>query len=154
MAERVSEMCRKGFTLIELMVVIGIIGILAAAILPNAAQMLSRAKIAQAQGDVNNTYSALLLYNDTNGNFPVRWLQNASQNLRGDLREYMSFKTWGTFLQDPWRRWNTYYYPSCYGGIVGAYYGRGQNGNNQTWSCWWWRYAGFAGDDIGRQIRQ
>jgi type II secretory pathway pseudopilin PulG len=138
--------------MVELMVVIGVIGVLAAATLPQAGSLMSKAKTAKSQGDVNNSYTALLSYYDTNGDYPRRWLYNRSYDLRNDLREYMSFKSWNSFLMDPWNRWQTYYYPSCYG-IVGAFYSNGPNGTNQTWSCWWWRYRGFSGDDIGRQIR-
>lgn len=143
----------RAFTLIEMMVVLSIIAVLAAILLPNIAGLIQRSKRAGAQQTVHNTYTALVSYMDDKGQYPWINLRNRTYRLRDYLRDYATWSKWGQFLRDPWDRWMSYHRPDCYG-YVGAIYSNGPNGSNQTWSCWWWRYRGFRGDDIGKSIKQ
>lgn len=64
-------MKKKGFTLIELMIVVIIIAALAAMIVPRLSGRTEQAKISVAQSDINaNMSTALKLYQLDNGNFP------------------------------------------------------------------------------------
>ena len=62
---------RKGFTLIELMIVIAIIIILAAIAIPNYLNMTKRARMSRATGDFNTMATALEAYRVDWGQYPM-----------------------------------------------------------------------------------
>lgn len=62
---------RRGFTLIELLVVIAIIGILAGMLLPALGMAKTKARVAQAQTDIQNLAGAISQFNADNGRFPI-----------------------------------------------------------------------------------
>lgn len=61
----------KGFTLIELMIVVAIIGILAAIAIPKFADLVTRSKESSVKGSLGSIRSAVsIYYSDTEGVFP------------------------------------------------------------------------------------
>lgn len=66
----------KGFTLIEIMVVISIISILLLALLPNFVRAKARTRLSACESNMRNFATALELYaHDNNSNFPTQFSQ-------------------------------------------------------------------------------
>ena len=62
---------QKGFTLIELMIVVAIIGILTAIAFPLYANIQARARVAKAQADARTLASAVVVYSAHTGALPA-----------------------------------------------------------------------------------
>ncbi|CEP66034.1 Type II secretion system protein G [Moorella glycerini] len=103
MMKRIREMLhdRKGFTLIELMVVVVIIGILAAIAVPQFMGQSDKAKISKAKADLKTIGSAIELYYTDNGALPPEGSNNTLD--ANALQNYLK-----TIPQDPWG--GNYYY--------------------------------------------
>jgi len=131
-----------GFTLIELMVVLVIIGVLAALIVPNVLERADDARATAAKTDVNNLMQALKLYRLDNQRYPA-----AEQGLQALLVKPTTGpipSNWKSYLDklpnDPWGRPYQYLNPGIKGeidvmsfGADGQPGGEGKNADIGSW---------------------
>ena len=132
----------RGFTLLELMVVIVIIGVLAALIAPKVLENVDKAKITAANADISNLMNALKMYKLDNGRYPSgdQGLQAlvskpTTGSMPGNWRSYLD-----KLPDDPWHHPYQYANPGVHGEIdvfsLGADGQAGGEGNDADIGSW------------------
>ena len=141
-AARAASVRQRGFTLIELMIVVAIIGVLAALIVPNVLGRADDARITAARTDVGNLMQALKLYKLDNQRFPTTEqglnaliLKPTTEPVPGNWKPYLD-----KLPSDPWGRPYQYLNPGLKGEVdvlsFGADGQAGGEGNNADLGSW------------------
>jgi len=103
---------RRGFTLIEVMVVVVIIGLLAAIVVPNLIGNIDRAAVTRAKGDIRSIETALNLFRLDNFRYPTT--EEGLEALVNNPGEAAA-RNWKPYLNslpsDPWSHTYLYRYP-------------------------------------------
>ena len=122
----------RGFTLIEVMVVVVILGILAAIIVPKVMDRPDTARLVKAQSDIRAIESALNLYKLDNFNYP-----STDEGLEALVPKYID-----RLAKDPWGNPYLYLSPGLHGdmdvytlGADGLQGGSGKNADIGNWNA-------------------
>ncbi|MBK5207021.1 MAG: type II secretion system major pseudopilin GspG [Polaromonas sp.] len=140
--KRLTQRAQQGFTLIELMVVLVIIGVLAALIVPNVLDRADDARVTAAHTDITNLMQALKLYKLDNQRYP-----SAEQGLQALMTKPTVGAippNWKPYLEklpnDPWAKPYQYLNPGIQGeidvmslGADGQAGGEGKNADIGSW---------------------
>ncbi|MFN8770244.1 MAG: type II secretion system major pseudopilin GspG [Neisseriaceae bacterium] len=122
---------RKGFTLIEIMVVLVIIGIMAALIVPKVLGRAEDARKVAAKSDISAIMNALKLYNLDNMRYPTNQQGLEALVSKPTVAPIPNSYKDGGYLDklptDPWGNAYQYQNPGKHGDV--DVYSLGQNGN-------------------------
>jgi len=120
MLDRKQRHARGGFTLIELMIVVAILGLLAWVLVPRIMERPDEARRVRAQMDIKTIESALKLYKIDNGTYPTTE-QGLSALIKKPEQDPVP-KNWreggyleGTVIKDPWGNPYEYFSPGSDG---------------------------------------
>ena len=137
-----TEVRQRGFTLIELMVVVAIIGVIAALVVPSVVNRLDEAKVTAARADIARLMQSLKLYRLDNMRYP-----STEQGLEALVRKPTSGDVppnWKPYIDklplDPWKQPYQYANPGLKGEIdvysFGADGRPGGEGNGADIGSW------------------
>ncbi len=140
--QRLRHAASRGFTLIELMVVLVIIGLLAALIVPNVLDRADDARLTAARTDVSNIMQSLKLYRLDNQRYPT-----GEQGLQALVTKPTTSpvpSNWRPYLeklpQDPWGQPYKYLNPGLKGEVdvfsLGADGKEGGEGKDADLGSW------------------
>jgi general secretion pathway protein G len=140
--QRLRHAASRGFTLIELMVVLVIIGLLAALIVPNVLDRADDARLTAARTDVSNIMQSLKLYRLDNQRYPT-----GEQGLQALVTKPTTSpvpSNWRPYLeklpQDPWGQPYKYLNPGLKGEVdvfsLGADGKEGGEGRDADLGSW------------------
>ena len=133
---------RRGFTLIEVLVVVAILGILAAMVIPRIMDRPDEAKRVAAKADVGSLTQALKLYRLDNGFYPstdqglgALVQRPTTQPVPGNWKQYLD-----RLPKDPWGSEYQYLQPGVRGEIdvysLAADHARGGEGSGADIGNW------------------
>lgn len=150
-------MWKKGFTLVEMVIVITVIGLLTAYLIPKVTSAQARARDIARKADITAISTALVQYKQDHGEFPNKPKNSGRQDWFSMSKLYNDYLSWylSNIPQDPSNKWfeeaelkdrwcsNWYCYLSDWNIFLLAY--AVDNPENGNYACYFdddicWRY--------------
>ena len=110
----------RGFTLIEIMVMVVIIGLLAAVIVPQVVNKVDEARVTRAKADIASIESALTIFRLDNSKYPTTEQGLAALTTQPTDPSIRNWRPGGYLTKkvgkDPWGNEYQYVFPGTHGG--------------------------------------